>query len=224
MEDLAYRRMLDMAYDSEKPLPCEISRIAKLIGLPQNQSEIREVLCEFWEETSDGWVDNRVSKELDKYHSKAELAKANGKLGGRPKKPNNNPEETQSVILDNPEETGSQANHKPLTINQETDIKDIDRQAYNTLLENGFNHVWKVFKDCKARINKTDTSPKLTTFDKNWKKHFNTSYFKNNSEQDYKSEVNKIADFIKQAHAITGFNRFENMQLAKLLSEKQWND
>lgn len=131
----------------------------------------------------------------------------------------NYPSSPDGQVLVHEVDTNKQCNNQ-----YNKQVKDIDRQAYNTLLENGFNHVWKVFKDCKSRINKTDTSPKAKTFDKNWKKHFNTSYFKNNSEQEYKSEVNKIADFIKQAHAITGFNRFENMQLAKLLSEKQWND
>ena len=33
MEDLAFRRMLDLFYESEKALPCELKRIAKLIGM-----------------------------------------------------------------------------------------------------------------------------------------------------------------------------------------------
>jgi hypothetical protein len=46
------------------------------------------------------------------YKAKAERAKENGKLGGRPKK-------TKEVILDNPEGTQTKANHEPITINHE---------------------------------------------------------------------------------------------------------
>lgn len=116
MEDLAFRRMLDLFYESEKPLPCELKRVAKLIGMIDHQEEIRSILNEFWTETESGWVNDRAEKEINAYHSKAVTARANGKLGGRPKKPT----ETQPVNLANPEITGLKANHKPLTINQET--------------------------------------------------------------------------------------------------------
>ena len=37
MEDLAFRRMLDLFYESEKALPFELSRVAKLIGMSEFQ-------------------------------------------------------------------------------------------------------------------------------------------------------------------------------------------
>jgi len=55
MEDLAFRRMLDLFYESEKELPFELKRIAKLIGMQDHQEEIRDVLNEFWEENEFGW-------------------------------------------------------------------------------------------------------------------------------------------------------------------------
>lgn len=113
MEDLAFRRMLDLYYESENPLPFELKRIAKLIGMIDYQEEIRDVLNEFWQETEQGWVNSRANEEIVKYQEKADTARANGKKGGRPPKP----KKTQLVILDNPEETGLKANHKPLTIN-----------------------------------------------------------------------------------------------------------
>lgn len=124
MEDLAFRRMLDLFYESEKPLPFELKRISKLIGMVDHQEEIKGILNEFWQETENGWVNSRAEIEIEKYQAKADSARANGKKGGRPPKA----KKTQSVNLANPEITESKANHKPLTINQELN-KDIVQQA-----------------------------------------------------------------------------------------------
>ena len=132
MEDLAFRRMLDLFYESEKPLPCELKRIAKLIGMKDHQEEIRDVLNDFWNETEDGWVNCRAQEEITLYQAKASTARANGKKGGRPK----NPEETQLVILANPEKSGLKANHKPLTINHKlnSNICQLVTDEYNLKL------------------------------------------------------------------------------------------
>lgn len=133
MEDLAFRRMLDLYYESEKPLPCELKRTAKFIGMLDNQEEIRGVLNEFWTETEFGWVNNRAKSEIDEYHLKADLARSNGKKGGRPKninKPNHNPtllKNNPTLLKSKAKITQPKANQEPITINQEpiTNIKDI---------------------------------------------------------------------------------------------------
>lgn len=142
MEDLAFRRMLDLFYESEKPLPFELKRIAKLIGMADQQEEIRDILNEFWQETEKGWVNSRAEVEIAKYQAKADSARANGKKGGRPSKP----KITQSVNLANPEITGSKANHKPLTINQELN-KDIVQQAELT----PFDFWWERYPKKQAK-------------------------------------------------------------------------
>jgi len=155
MEDLAFRRMLDLFYESEKPLPFELKRIAKLIGMNEHQEEIRDVLNEFWDETENGWVNSRAKDEIDKYQAKADTARVNGKKGGRPKT-QQEPRITQSVNLANPEITGLKANHKPLTINQEL-IKE------NTSLKNdGFEHWWKLYPK-KVGKKKAETKFKRLT-------------------------------------------------------------
>ena len=132
MEDLAFRRMLDLFYESENPLPFDLPKIAKLIGMVEFKDEVELVLNDFWVKSDDGWVNSRAQSEIVKYQAKADSARVNGKKGGRPSKPN----KTQSVILANPEESESKANHKPLTINHKPN-KD------NTSLRNdGFNHWW----------------------------------------------------------------------------------
>lgn len=137
LEDLAYRRLIELYYDTEKPLCNDVKKLSRLINMRENQEEIETVLEDFFTETEEGFFQSRIEEEIAAYKERAEKARANGKKGGRPKKANANPEETerkakktQSVNLANPEETGSKANqepitnnHKPITNNQ---LKDID--------------------------------------------------------------------------------------------------
>lgn len=149
LEDLAYRRLLDHYYLSELPYPNDIKRIARLIGMRDNVDIVQNIIHDFFVLDNDEWHNKRVDNELELYHSKAVTARNNGRKGGRPKKseetqeePNPNPEETQSVNLANPEITGSKANHKPLTINQEpVKIKRLDQST--TDLDLLFVEFWK---------------------------------------------------------------------------------
>lgn len=132
-EDLAYRRLIDLYYDTEQRLTKDIAKLSRLINMRENQDDVATVLEDFFKETEEGYEHSRIEHEIANYHAKADAARSNGKKGGRPKKPKSNPEETeseakktQSVNLANPEETESEAkkseskaNHKPLTINQE---------------------------------------------------------------------------------------------------------
>ncbi|TEA78659.1 YdaU family protein [Allopusillimonas ginsengisoli] len=134
VEDGAYRRLLDLYYSSEKPLPAERKAVYRLARAraKEEQQAIDVVLDEFFEQTDSGWTHSRCDEEIEKARVIAEKARANGKKGGRPpkQKPEQNPEETQPVISgladqnpdDNPEQTQKKANVKlpiplPNTIN-----------------------------------------------------------------------------------------------------------
>ena len=117
LEDLAFRRMLDLHYDTEKPLPNCVKKIGKLIGMRDQTDEITEVLNEFWLSNDEGFYNERATKEIIIYQAKADVARANGKKGGRPVKPRENPPITQSVNLANPEISESKANYELLTKN-----------------------------------------------------------------------------------------------------------
>ncbi len=120
MEDLAYRRMLDWCYLHEKPLPLSPEEIARKIGLRDCVEEIKLVLCDFFEKTDDGYINQRISDEIEVYKSKADAARRNGKKGGRPrKKTEDKPKKTNPVNLANQEETESKAKQEPITKNQE---------------------------------------------------------------------------------------------------------
>jgi len=109
MEDLAYRRLLDLYYSSEKPIPTETELVSRRLRL--GSELVNRVLKEFFELTENGWKHARCDAEIANYKARAEVAKNNGKLGGRPKK-------TDSVNLANPGETNSKANQEPRTKNQ----------------------------------------------------------------------------------------------------------
>lgn len=75
MEDLAYRRLLDLAYTSEKPLSKDTHSLARLIGMRDYQSEIEDVLKEFFEEVEEGWIHGRVLKEIEESGGRSDKAK-----------------------------------------------------------------------------------------------------------------------------------------------------
>lgn len=87
LEDLAYRRMMDVYYVSERALPLERRQIYRLVRA--NSEAMREavdiVLTEFFSCEEDGWHHKRCDAEIAKARVKSEKAKANGKLGGEAK-------------------------------------------------------------------------------------------------------------------------------------------
>lgn len=133
LEDLAYRRLLELYYSDELPLVNDIKKLSRLIMMRENEQEVVNVLDDFFFLEDDRWKQNRVEQELDEYRAKAETARGNGKLGGRPKKPSKNPIGSNKNPVgskknpggskkkpdSNPGITGLKANHKPLTTNQE---------------------------------------------------------------------------------------------------------
>lgn len=87
LEDLAYRRMIDVYYVSERPLPLDRRQLYRV--LRANSEAMRDavdvVISEFFTEGPDGWRHKRCDAEIDKFKAKSEKAKANGKLGGQAK-------------------------------------------------------------------------------------------------------------------------------------------
>lgn len=99
-EDGAYNRLLDFYYAAERPLPLERAEIYRRVRArgKQDQAAVDAVLADFFNLKDDGWHHKRCDEEIAAMMEKAQTNRENGKGGGRPKKkPNNNPEKTQSV-------------------------------------------------------------------------------------------------------------------------------
>lgn len=153
LEDLGYRRLLDWLYLHEKPLPLDESKISRLIRMGENQEEISTVLNEFFTKTDLGWVHLRVEEEVLNFKSKQDVARANGKKGGRPKQ-KENPNETKPVILANQEGSGLQANQKPLNTKQEPLNKEIREKAKRFVPP----QLQNVIDYCNERANNVDAN------------------------------------------------------------------
>lgn len=83
-EDLAYRRLLDLYYISEKPIPLDMEAVARKIKLDLDITEI--VLEEFFVKGVDGYRNYRCDAEIARYTKQVAVNKELGKKGGRPKK------------------------------------------------------------------------------------------------------------------------------------------
>jgi uncharacterized protein YdaU (DUF1376 family) len=79
IEDIAYRRLLDAYYLSERPLNSGLTSVARQIGMREHEEEVGLVLQEFFVLGEDGWTSNRADKEIAHYKSKIEQASKAGK-------------------------------------------------------------------------------------------------------------------------------------------------
>ena len=112
MEDLAYRRCLDIYYLHEKPLPEDAGEVARLIRMPEHKPEVVQVLKEFFtHDVGTGYVHKRTHEEITKYQAKIQAASRAGKAS--------------ALARSNASSTTVQLNKKQETINkkQETNIK-----------------------------------------------------------------------------------------------------
>ena len=116
-EDLAYRRALDMYYDTEKPL--DISNIPSLSRrLRVGIEALQNVIAEFFP----GGENKHAEEKIAAYYTFIDRQKANGKLGGRPKKtqalPKPNPSQTQKNPVPSQPLPTEPLPTEPLTTNQ----------------------------------------------------------------------------------------------------------
>ena len=127
-EDLAYRRLLDMYYDTESAIPKDILWVSRRLRM--DSKIVESVLNEFFELNDEGYKNYRADGEIADYHKFLEKQKANGRLGGRPKKgkkPIGNPPITEA-------EPKKSLNNKQQTINNKQSIAPI-----------GFDEFWNSY-------------------------------------------------------------------------------
>jgi len=105
-EDLAYRRLLDMYYDTEKQIPLDTQWVARRLRL--DHEVVKTVLQDMFNLTETGWYHGRCELVIEQYHAMAEKNRANGRLGGRKKNP---------VASDSQPIAKATINDKPITNN-----------------------------------------------------------------------------------------------------------
>ena len=143
-EDLAYRRLLDMYYDTEKPIPNNIPLVSRRLRM--DSDVVESVLNEFFTLSEDGFKNLRADLEIREYHAFIDKQRNNGKLGGRPKK-------TQGKPTANPSRTQKKPNQEPVTINHKP-IKD----GTSVPVFEGFPvDTWLAFIDMRKKLKKPMT-------------------------------------------------------------------
>lgn len=158
LEDLAYRRMLDHCYLTEKPLPEDIEEIAMLIRMRTHCDCIKTVLHYFFELTPQGYVNDFVARELLTYYQKSQKAKASAEA--RWNKERNKTKDLDGVKVQceidaNALQAQSEgnANHKPLTNNQEPlNNKNNKSSGNDDLVIQVFEYWQKVFNKPRTKL------------------------------------------------------------------------
>jgi uncharacterized protein YdaU (DUF1376 family) len=148
IEDIAYRRLLDLYYLHERPLGDCSTNVARLIGMSDYSQEVETVLIEFFEHIDGGYINSRADKEIQHYHSKVEQASKAGKASA----------ERRSSIRS----TDVQPNikHKPINTKQETK-KELVANAPSVLPEWIPLETWKAFLEMRKKIKKPPTEKAL---------------------------------------------------------------
>jgi len=69
-EDLAYRRLIDLYYQTEQPFTRNLLWLAKRVK--STEEIVASILVEFFEETPEGWKNKRADEEIAKYKAMQE--------------------------------------------------------------------------------------------------------------------------------------------------------
>ena len=138
-EDLAYRRLLDLYYMSEKEIPLDTESVARKIRLDLDITE--SVLGEFFEKTETGYFNHRCDAEITKYQAQVANNRQLGKRGGRPKK-------TESVTEAEPKDNPKKIQNKNISISS---------QATTT---SRFNEFWSAWPTSKRKVAKATCETK----------------------------------------------------------------
>lgn len=76
IEDIAYRRLLDRYYLTERALPLDVAECARQVRMREYVEVVGRMLAEFFVETPDGWRHDRCEAEIERAQEKSEKAKA----------------------------------------------------------------------------------------------------------------------------------------------------
>lgn len=121
LEDLAYRRLLDLCYLSESPLPADVKEVARRIRMRDQYDRITDVLREFFVLTDDGYINPRATASIAAYKEKSDKARA--AINSRWSK--NKDLADTDVLPPNAERMADvlpTINHKPITNNHKPEV------------------------------------------------------------------------------------------------------
>lgn len=127
IEDLAYRRMLDLYYLHEQPLNGCSTDVAREIGMIEHKESVDYVLSKFFTKNEKSFSQKRIDLEIKKYKNNSKNKSKAGKASAKARqaKASSNVTPVEQTLNTNP--TDEQLNIKQETRNKKhkTVIKDI---------------------------------------------------------------------------------------------------
>ena len=148
LEDLAYRRLLDLYYLTERPFNGCSTAAAREIGMSEHLDDVEFVLNKYFELADGGWVNSRVEKEVASYKNKKAASIRAGKASGKARrsKAKERPLNDRSTTVE------PNINQEPITNNQKKE-KAAPSKAWET--PKGVNLIaWSEFEDHRKQIKK----------------------------------------------------------------------
>lgn len=150
LERWLYRDLLDVVYDTERPLPVDHELVFRSVGArtQEERDAVEAVLKEKFELTEDGYVNRRVESEIEKYHKKADSARnANQKRWA------------SGAHLKSDTDQIATKNQEPIT-NTPTDVGVARKRATAARPDDVAEPVWQDFQRLRAqkRSPLTDTA------------------------------------------------------------------
>lgn len=134
IEDLAYRRMIDLYYLHERPLNECSTTVQRQIGMRDYPTEVDAVLREFFTlEEGRGWVSKRIEDDIVAFQAKRDVAVKAGQASGRARshrsaKPSNGRSTpVQQTLNDRSTDVEPTTNQEPR--NQGTIVQSARRRA-----------------------------------------------------------------------------------------------
>lgn len=122
IERSVYRDLLDAYYESERPLPADLDRLARLMlcTTPEERTALETVLAEFFTVQDGCYRNARADREIESYQRMS----AGGKRGAETRwtKARTQPSYTHHIPPLCPPQPEGNSNQEPITNNQEKDI------------------------------------------------------------------------------------------------------
>lgn len=184
LEDLAFRRMIDVYYLNERPLPADINKIARSIRMPTHCESIAIVLDDFFDLHDDGWHNKRCDEEIAKIQQKSAKASesANARWGNKQQNQEDTPEDANAMRTQC--EGNATNTHYPLPITQDPNTSKgvVDKSASDELFElfwftypkkvgkEAARKAWKKIKPDSFLCEQIKTSLKWQSMTDQWQK------------------------------------------------------
>ena len=151
-EDLAYRRLLDLYYLSEKPIPDDIGAVCRKIRL--DRDVVEPVLNEFFERSVDGWLNTRCEEEIRKYTKVVEINKVIAKKSAKARHERAVKKRSSKGSERSVDEASTERERTDNQTETETEKEKEKNKHPSSTASTAFENFWKTWPASKRKVGK----------------------------------------------------------------------